>query len=289
MNAPLQKIPSQVPGLPSVHRQRRVARSEPEEMAIRLRPGGPPEMIPVTREILLNPCPEIQILQSDDQDKGIRRLAQRLEDFVEQRPGWRIFSDVSIRWPMLSKDIAPDIAVAEAVPTKPLGQPRKILDVAKEGCRVRTVFEIVSSGRLARLKDEEWNPPHFARAGVEDLVLVYPPNLRRAGDPPLRLFSLSGKSYREHGPGAEGRYLLKSLGVSLAVEGEGVDEEIVPYDAATGERLISIKEARGLAQKASEARAAAELRATQAEEARQTVEAENQKLLAELERLRGQS
>ncbi len=271
MSLPLQKSPTRTPGR-SLARPRRRSRGEPEETALRLRPDGSQEVIPLTREILINPCPEIQILHSDDHFQGLDGLIGRLRRFVERRPGWRLFSDVSISWPMLSRGISPDVSVAENVPARQLGQPRKTLDVAKEGCRVRAVFEVVSQGPKSRWKDEDHNPPRFARAGVDDLVLIYLPNLRKPEDPPLKVFSLHGGSYRERLAGADGRYLLASIGVSLAVEGEGLGEEVVAYDAATGKRLRNVEEeeakrrqAERRAREQAAAREAAERQARDAE------------------------
>ena len=75
--APFQQAPT----------RRRSSRAEPEERALRLLPDGSQEETPVTREILLNPCPEIQILHSDDHFEGLDGLIQRLKRFVERRPG----------------------------------------------------------------------------------------------------------------------------------------------------------------------------------------------------------
>ena len=229
----------QVPNAAGVRRRRR---GEPEEWAIRLLPDGTTEEIPVTMEILLDPCPEIQILHSEDHSLGLEGLVQRLRRFVERLPGWKLFWEVGIRWPTLSRKISPDISVAENVPERELGKPRKALDVVKAGCRVRLVIEVVSEGPLNRRKDEIENPPRLARVGVDELVLIYLANLRKPSDPPLRVFSLRGGSYQERQPRPDGRFLLQTIGVLLGVEGQGLDEEVVAWDAATGERLRTVEE-----------------------------------------------
>ena len=238
----------------------------------------------MTLEILLDPCPEIQILHSDDHFEGLEALIQRLKDFVERLPGWRLFSDVGIKWPMLPKNISPDISVAENVPERKLGKSRKTLDVVKEGCRVRLVVEVVSEGPLNRYKDEVVNPRRLARAGVDELVLIYLANLRNPNDPPLRVFSLRGGSYHECRPRPDGRFLLRSIGVLLGAEGKGLDEEVVAWDAATGERLRTAEEAERRAEQEATAREEAE---RQAEEAERQAEEARRALSSTLLRLLG--
>jgi hypothetical protein len=52
---------------------------------------------------------------------------------------------------------------------------------------VKIVFEVVSDDPNGRWKDEEKNPPLFARHEVEELVLLHLPEFRRATDPPIRV------------------------------------------------------------------------------------------------------
>lgn len=100
----------------------------------------------------------------------------------------------------------------------------------------------------------------------------------RSEDPPLRVFSRHGRVYRKRRPNADGRYLLPSIGVLLGVEGEGVDEEVVAYDAVTGERLTNVEEEEAKRREAER----------QAQEAqRQARDTEHQTLSATLLRLLG--
>ncbi len=235
------------PGLLARGPATRRSSSSPEtyrEIALRTNPDGTVETIPLTREILLNPSFEIQVPQSPPHYSKLKSLDVRLGHFLDGRLGWQVFSDVILDWPGL-RNVSPDLSIVENLPKRKPGTPApQSLKMAKEGCRARVVFEVVSSGPLERWKDEEKNPPLFARAGVDDCVLVYQPEFRKPDDPPLRVFSDPSRSgYTEQTPDAQGRFLLRSIGVLVSVvdHGDG-DEEIVLVDAATGQRLLDTKE-----------------------------------------------
>ncbi len=233
-----------------------------QEIALRTNPDGTVETIPLTREILLNPSFEIQVPQSPPHYGKLKSLDVRLGHFLDGRPGWQVFSDVILDWPGL-RNVSPDLSIVEDLPERKPGAPAKSLKIAKEGCRVRVVFEVVSSGPLERWKDEEKNPPLFARAGVDDCVLVYQPEFRKPDDPPLRVFSDPSRSgYKEQTPDAQGRFLLRSVGVwvSVSVHADG-SEEIVLVEASTGQRLPDTKEEAERADAAEQRAVAAEQRA----------------------------
>jgi hypothetical protein len=294
------------------------------ELALRLGPGGVQETIPLTREILLNPSFDVQIMQNPGHDHQLRRLAERLEPFLRAR-GLVVHSDVGLNWPGV-RTISPDLSVIENIPKPKPGEATPLsIDVTGE-CRVRTIFEVVSSGKLARWKDEEKNPPFCARRGVEEYVLRYLPELRKSTDPPLRVFAdpRAAGYATELSPNAEGFFELRSIGVRIGVESrKGGDETVVVLDARTGERLADTEEAlqrtvqaelekqqetearrkaeletqketeaRRKAeletQKETKARRKAELETQQETKARRKAELETQKMAAEIERLRAQ-
>lgn len=142
-----------------------------------------------------------------------------------------------------------------------------------------------------RWKGEKQNPPLFVRQGVDDCVLVYPPEYRKSSDPPLRVFSdpTSAGTYTEQSPDPQGFFLLRSIEVRIGVEvtSDG-GEAIVLLDARSGQRLWDAKEAIQRAGQAEQGRLKAEAEKLQEAEARQKAEKLNQEMMAELERLRAQ-
>ncbi len=256
-------------------RPKKPPRVREPEIALRLRSDGIEETIPLTREILLNPSLDIQVPQSRSHNDKLRSLDHRLFSFLRAR-GLTVYSDVILNWPGV-RNVSPDLSVIEGLRE---GKAKKgeldSVDVAAEGCRVRAVFEVVSSGKLARWKDETKNPPYFAQRGVDDLVHFYLPKARQPGDPPLRVFSNpTAAGYTEQMPDPEGFFLLRSIGVRIGVESmSGGGEKIVLLDAKTGQTLPDVEEATR--------------RAEHETEARREAEQLNQELTAEIERLRAQ-
>jgi hypothetical protein len=241
----------------------RTVRDEPTvwddgEIALRLLPGGNIETIPLTMDILLNPSEDIHVPQNDAHSDDIYVLMQRLKRHAERRPGRRLFTDLSITWPGESRDVSPDIAIVDKLKDS-AGRKRTSLNVADEGCRVRTVIEVVTTtSRIQREKDEDRNPPLFARNGVSDCVLIYPAEHRKADDVPLVVHTLiGGQTYGYKKPDSQGRFLLRALGVYLSVCMEGGVEKILAEDAKTGELLTTVDEEEAR-RKAEEAKRKAE-------------------------------
>jgi hypothetical protein len=262
--------------------------SHPEqtEVAMRLGPDGVEEIIPLTREILLNPSLDVQVPQNPFHDDKLSLLRERLGAFLRQR-GLRIHSDVIIDWPNV-RNVSPDLSVFENLLAPKPGKPPLSIDVAARGCRVCAVFEVVSSGKLGRWKDEQKNPPFFARQKVDDCVLLYPLELRRSAELPIRVFSNPTPSgYTEQVANAEGFFLLPSIGVLIGVERKSDDsEEIVLLDAKTGERIPDVEEAMEQAAQETKARRRAERQKRKEVKAR--LKAEQEKLQAEQEKLQAE-
>jgi len=235
------------------------------------------EEIPLTLEILLNPSEDDHVPQGNPHSRVLNSLTQRLRRYLERRGDWGVFSDLMVHWARKDlRSVAPDVTVAQGI-----ADPEAVdenLDVAAAGCRVRAVFEVVTTrSKIKREKDEIHNKPLFAAAGVEDYVLLYPVKYRKRGDRAVRHFTLqAGGAYREQKADAEGRYVLGSLGLWLSID---ESEELVLADVATGERILTPKEeeerrlqAERLAAEEAAARQAAERRATEEAAARQTAE-----------------
>jgi len=270
--------PTRFPGLSP--RRRTSVRADPDEIVLRTSRDADGQLvieeIPLTLEILLNPSEDDHVPQGNPHDRVLSPLKQRLRHHLERRGGWGVFSDLMVHWGRKDlRSVAPDVTVAEGI-----ADPEAVdenLDVAATGCRVRTVFEVVTTrSKIKRDKDEVHNKPLFAAAGVDDYVLVYPVKYRKRGDRAVRCFRLEAGSYREQKADAEGRFLLGSLGLWLSVvESAG----LVLVDVATGERLLTGKEeeerrlrAERLAAEEAAARQAAEHRAAQEAAARQAAD-----------------
>lgn len=224
------------------------------------------EEIPLTLEILLNPSEDVHVPQGNPHSRFLYPLTQRLRRHFERRGDWGVFSDLMVHWERKDlRVVAPDVTVAEGI-ADPEAVDEK-LDVAAHGCRVRAVFEVVTTrSKNKRNKDEVHNKPLFAAAGVEDYVLLYPAKYRKRGDRAVRCFALEAGAYEEQKADAEGRFLLRSLGLWLSVDDS---EELVLVDAATGERLLTPDEE-------EERRLQAEHRAAEESAARQAAEQERQ-------------
>jgi hypothetical protein len=285
--------PTRFPGLSP--RRRTSVRADPDEIVLRTSRDADGQLvieeIPLTLEILLNPSEDDHVPQGNPHDRVLSPLKQRLRHHLERRGGWGVFSDLMVHWGRKDlRSVAPDVTVAEGI-----ADPEAVdenLDVAAEGCRVRAVFEVVTTrSKMKRDKDEVHNKPLFAAAGVDDYVLVYPVKYRKRGDRAIRHFKLEAGAYREQQADAKGRFRLRSLDLWLSVD---ESEELVLVDVTTGERLLTAKEAEErrllaerLAAQAEEARQAAENRAAEAEEARQAANRQSAQLLVAVLESRG--
>jgi len=265
MEPTIHRHPARIPR-PSSPRRRASAADDRDEIVFRTVRNADGEMlieaVPLTLEILLNPREDDQVPQGNPHSRLLDTLTQRLRRHLERRGDWGVFSDLMVHWARKDlRAVAPDVTVAQGI-----ADPDAVdenLDVAAVGCRVRTVFEVVTTrSKNKRDKDEVHNKPLFAAAGVEDYVLLYPVKYRQRGDRAVRCFALAAGAYQEQKADAEGRFLLRSLGLWLSVD---ASEEPVLVDVATGERLLSPTEE-------EQRRLQAERRAAEEEAARQAAE-----------------
>jgi hypothetical protein len=293
MEPTIHRHPARLPG-PSPRRRASVA-DDPHEIVLRtsLDADGQVvvEEIPLTLEILLNPSEDDHVPQGNPHSRYLYPLTQRLRRYLERRGDWGVFSDLMVHWARKDlRAVAPDVTVAQGI-----ADPEAVdenLDVTATGCRVRAVFEVVTTrSKKKREKDEVHNKPLFAAAGVDDYVLLYPAKYRKRGDRAVRCFALEAGAYREQGADAEGRFLLRSLGLWLSVS---KSEELVLVDVATGERLLTPEEeeerrlhAERLAAEEAAARQAAEQRAAEETAARRAANRRSARLLVSVLESRG--
>jgi len=246
------------------------------------------DVLPPTLDNLTHPEEEDVVSQGNRHYRALDPVDDVLRRKLERtRPGVGVFSELMIYWadPRLEPS-CPDICVVFGL-KRPPEEIENSFSVAQEGVGPCLVFEIVSATyKSTRDKDYEFSPVHYAKAGVEELVLVEPvtqgsPQIRRITG--LRL-GASG-AYEQIGPDASGRILLETVGFHVHVEKAAV----VLEDAETGERFLTSWEEED-ARKAAESRAEKQAQARQEAESRaETAEAEAARLREELERLRGGS
>ncbi len=226
------------------------------------------EKLPLTLDVLLHPKIGDQVTQSRPHHKKLNPLADTLERFLERQANIGVFSDLMILWEQMGeRDVAPDVYVVKGVRDRDVVDGS--FDPVAEGTGPCLVIEVVSTSSQAMArKDEEKNPELFARMGVEDLVLLYPPlpvppeeGEREETEQPLRLdvrrLGVSGR-YRANLPSLEGWILLRSVGLRIKMAENGL--RLLIEDVKTGERLLTSveeEEARRAAEKRAQEEAAA--------------------------------
>ncbi len=221
------------------------------------------DVLPPTLNNLTHPKEEDDVSQGnrhyrtlDPVDDILRRKLER------KRPGVGVFSELIFYWPNpKTEPSCPDVCVVEGL-KRPAAEIENSFYVADEGVGPCLVFEIVSATyKSTRDKDYEFNPRHYALAGVRELVLVEPitkgsPRIRQI----LALELFPSGAHREILPDASGRILLSTVGICAHVEAAAV----VLEDAVTGERFLTSWEEEE-AREAAERRAEDEATARQAE------------------------
>ena len=146
--------------------------------------------------------------------------------------------------------------------------PRSVFKTWEEGCVPDAVFEIVSKG--TRTEDLKFKPPIYARLGIGDYFLYDP--LAKDLRPQLQGFRLTPDGYEPIRPDEAGRLLSSELGLWLRVE----DGDLVLYDVATGEKLLTEAEAEHQALEATQQVLEAKHQALEAQH--QALEAQQQTL-----------
>ncbi len=164
--------------------------------------------------------------------------------------------------------VAPDVFVVQGVGK----HERRTYRLWEEGRPPAVVFEITSRG--TRLEDLGTKRVVYAMLGVQEYFLYDP--LGEYLRPPLQGYRLHEGEYQRMLPAGEEELTSQVLGLELRVEAG----RLRVVDVATGERLLTPAELHAARRSEATARQAAEVRATE-------VEAELERLRAELARLRG--
>ncbi len=214
--------------------------------------------IPLTPEDLLDPELGDVVPQSGEHFDYLLRTVNLLREHYASRPDVFVAGDMKMLWgiPGLAEP-APDVAVIFGY--RPRETPPTSFDVLEEGTRPSLVLEVVSSSdpELWR-NDHEKKVEIYRRAGIPEYILLDPP--RRATQNRLLLSGHRlgiGERYQAIELDGEGRLLSETTNLLFGVDQDG--KSLVISDSVTGKRL-----------------------GTRAE----SLEAENARLRAELERLR---
>lgn len=167
-----------------------------------------------------------------------------------------------------SSCLSPDVYVVFGVPK---GE-RRTYKVWEEKQAPTVVFELTS--RKTRVEDKGNKKALCADLGVAEYFLCDPEQdyLR----PPLQGFRLEGGEYRPIIAAEDGSIVSERLGLRMKLEGH----RLLLWDSATGERLLRPEEAREQRRKDADALA-------REQEMRRKEAAENERLRAELARLKG--
>jgi len=235
--------------------------------------------IPLTPEDLLDPQLGDVLPQSGEHLDYLLLAANLLRDHYEPRQDVYVAVDMKMLWGIPGlPDPAPDVAVIQGY--RPRETPPVSFNVLEEGTRPSLVLEVVSSSdpELWR-NDHEKKVEIYRRAGIREYILLDPP--RRATQNRLLLtghrLGIGGR-YQRIEPDGEGFLLSETTQLRFGVDQDG--KSLVIIDTATGKRLLQTsKELKVALKEESETRRAAEERA-------EAAEAENARLLAELDRLR---
>jgi Uma2 family endonuclease len=242
------------------------------------RPDGELEQVamPLTPELFLHAELGDQMSQGMRHGNTARRIADRLEHH------FRSEKDVLVTFDLkhyLGSDLpypAPDVSVIRGLPDAQ--RDRYSFDLEEEGIRPCLVVEVVSprSSRIRRT-DLVSKVEIYALAGISEYVIVD----SRLRDPRFRLLGYrldnSGRRYQTIEPDDQGRILSRTTGLWFQISPDG--NEVLLFNAATGERLLTRAEE-------EELRKAAEERARAAEEKAVQTAAEVERLRAEIARLR---
>jgi Uma2 family endonuclease len=258
------------------------------------------QQIPLTPEDLLDPQPGDVVGQSGPHHKLLHLLVSLLTSYYTSRDDILVTSDMKMLWgiPGLPEP-APDVAVIPDIRDKEAASERDSFDVVEEGTKPCLIVEVVSSkDSETRRNDYERKVKIYQEVGIPEYLILDPPT------PAKKRLLMTGYRlgldgcYRQIEPDADGCLLSLTTQLLFGVETDGRTLRVI--DTATGERLLTEEEikashiretearkaAEERASRETEARKAAEERASREAEARKAAEAENTRLRTELARLR---
>jgi len=237
------------------------------------------QQIPLTLEDLLDPQLGDVIPQGGEHFDYLLLMINVLRDHYEPRQDVYVAGDMKMLWgiPGLPEP-APDVAVIQGY--RPREKPPEYFDVVQEGSRPCLIIEVASPhDPQVRRNDYEAKVEIYQRAGIPEYVILDSSRSSTKDRLLLTGYRLGiGGRYQRIEPDGDGFLLSETTRLRFGVDQDGKSLAIV--DAVTGQRLLQTsKELKTALQEESEFRRTAEGRA-------EAAEAENARLLAELDRLR---
>ncbi len=223
-------------------------------------PGGSEKLrrIPLTYEDLLDPQEEDFVAESTLHHSVQGHVAQVLKRRYQDVPTVAVWSNLKICFeiPGLTSGPGPDVCVVAGVEDR--DRDRTSFRCGEEPGKVQMVVEVVS--RKSLRKDYEGLLPIYARLGVEEYFAIRPTGVYASGPFELRGWrrETTRKRLRRIIPDQEGRLHSQATGLLFGTGPQG--SNLLIWDAATRERLLTPEE------KAAQARRQAEQRAELAEE-----------------------
>ena len=238
------------------------------------------DQVPLTLEDILHPEEEDFRVLSDFHNDDCAYLKYVIKRRLP--PDGVVLSDCRVNWGVKGlRAHGPDIAAFLGVRRRTNW---RTFYVARE--KARALFTIEVTSPSTRSTDLVNKVDHYYRAGVPYYFIVD----AYGSDEENRVLALIGYKRGPNGyvrikPDAQGRFLIKSVGLLLGTEGG----RVCGYDAETGEKIgdyQAVVEARAEAESQAET---AKKQAQKEREARKTAEERARQLEEELRRLRGEA
>lgn len=195
--------------------------------------------LPLTPELFLDPQDEDKIIQDPVHHRTVDLLFDRIRRHLAAAPDVMVLSDAKhLLGPGLPGP-GPDVSVVRGIKERVF----KSFDLEEQGVAPCLIVEVVSpSSPRIRKTDEVDKVALYEQVGIPEYILV---GLRQVGRTSFR-FGLRGlrlgpdQRYRPMKPDDQGRFLSETTGLLFAVapQGDGIDL----FDAQTGERLLNSDE-----------------------------------------------
>lgn len=228
--------------------------------------------LPLTPELFLDPQIGDQVVQTNLHFDLASMLCEMIRRHLQaKRQDVLVMGDVKHVWRARDRrGPAPDVSVVLGVENP--GRVRESFNLANEGVLPCLIIEIVSSSNpKIRKSDLVDKVELYQRVGIPEYLLIDPPGPETAGRFQLIFHRLAATGrYRRVAPNEEGRLISETTGIAFATSQDGQD--VLLFDAATGQRLLTSSEV--VAKAADEAKL------------RKEAEAEVARLRAELARLK---
>ena len=228
--------------------------------------------VPLTEEEARHPQEGYVMPERTEHDRLSDDLCDMLRAYYETHPNVAVFRNLVFTWDHPAvKPCAPDVVVVPNIRERDADRTQFV--VADEGTRPSLAIEIVS--RSSRADDRVEKVRDYALAGVQEYVYIDHTVRRGNHFWELAGFRLQGNQYLPILPDEDGALYLESVNLRIGLENGRLWLE----DAATSQDLLTNLQVR-------QALRAAEQRAAEEAQARQTAEARLAEVEAQLHALR---